>query len=362
MYGILIREGKTTGDIKNIGDFVQSIAQKQFIKDKETRYVEIEELSSIESDEQVNVIMNGWFMHKPEEFPPAQCINPLFISFHLTPPKEKDFFTPQTINYLKKYQPIGARDYQTVEIMERHGIQAYMSGCLTLTLGKEYGGQTHDGKYLIVDPYIELGGDLRMSLTKQLFKTLYWGIKYFMKAYKLQHKYIYQHTLGAKLPKNISRFLEAATFYAIYSERFADEILLNADFKSVIVDNHLSIEKKFELADSMLREYSKAKFVITSRLHVAFPCLAMNTNNVFVVPSQENEDKIVNRYTGRLKGLEDTVTILELNKGKIVNTQANPNIPSKISVNNIPENKLGYKKYSDLLLGKVSNFIRLNQE
>ena len=130
----------------------------------------------------------------------------------------------------------------------------------------------------------------------------------------------------------------------------------------MIVDNHLSIEKKFELADSMLREYSKAKFVITSRLHVAFPCLAMNTNNVFVVPSQENEDKIVNRYTGRLKGLEDTVTILELNKGKIVNTQANPNIPSKISVNNIPENKLGYKKYSDLLLEKVSNFIRLNQE
>ena len=48
--------------------------------------------------------------------------------------------------------------------------------------------------------------------------------------------------------------------------------------------------------------------------------------------------------------------------GKIVNTQASPNIPSKMSVNNIPENKLGYKKYSDLLLGKVSNFIRLNQE
>lgn len=361
MYGILIREGKTTGDIKNIGDFVQSIAQKQFLKDKEKRYVEIEELSSFESDEKVNVIMNGWFMHKPEEFPPAECINPLFISFHLTPPKEKDFFTPQTVNYLRKYQPIGARDYQTVELMERHGIKAYMSGCLTLTLGKEYGRQVHDGKYLIVDPYIELGGDLKISRSKQIIKTLYWGIKYFVKACHLQRKYIYQHTLGAKLPPKISRFLEAATFYAIYSERFADEILLNADFKSVIVDNHLSIDDKFELADSMLREYAKAKFVITSRLHVAFPCLAMDTKNVFVVPSQENEDKTVNRYTGRLKGLEDTVTILELKKGKIVNTQANPNIPSKIFVNNIPENKKGFKKYCDLLQEKVSNFIQLNQ-
>ena len=42
MYGILIREGKTTGDIKNIGDFVQSIAQKQFIKDKFLQIVIVE--------------------------------------------------------------------------------------------------------------------------------------------------------------------------------------------------------------------------------------------------------------------------------------------------------------------------------
>lgn len=79
MYGILIREGVGRGAWKNIGDYVQSIAQKQFLKDKETCFVEIEKLSEFKSEEPVNVIMNGWFMWHPEMFPPSPCINPLFI-------------------------------------------------------------------------------------------------------------------------------------------------------------------------------------------------------------------------------------------------------------------------------------------
>lgn len=361
MYGILIREGKTTGDIKNIGDFVQSIAQLQFINNKETRYVEIEDLSSIESDERINVIMNGWFMHKPEEFPPAKCINPLFISFHLTPPKEKSFFTPQTISYLKEHEPIGTRDFQTAEMMEQHGIKNYMSGCLTLTLGKMYGGQTHDGDYIVVDPYVELGGDLSLSRSKQILKTLLWGIKNFKKAFILQKRYIYQNTLGAKLPKCVSRFLEAATFYELYSKRFSDEILLKAVYKTVIVNNHQSVERKFELADEMLNEYARAKFVITSRLHVSFPCIATGTKNVFIVPSIDKEDKEVMRYSGRLKGLEDTVNILELKKGRIINSQNNLNVPEKITESNIPENKDGYIKYRNLLERKIREFVEQNK-
>lgn len=56
MYGILIREGVGRGAWKNIGDYVQSIAQKQFLKDKETCFVEIEKLSEFKSEEPVNVI------------------------------------------------------------------------------------------------------------------------------------------------------------------------------------------------------------------------------------------------------------------------------------------------------------------
>lgn len=355
MFGILKRE-KGVGNIKNIGDYVQSIAQRQFLSDKKTCYVEIEELSSFKSDENVNVIMNGWFMHNPKAFPPSDSINPLFISFHLTPPAEKDFFTPQTIEYLKKHEPIGTRDTLTAEIMQKHGINAYMSGCLTLTLGKQYGGQVHDGDYIIVDPYIEMGGNMNLSPSKKRINTIYFCLKNFRKTLRLQKRYLIHNVFTShKLPKWLTDFMEVATFYEIYSKRFSDEILLKAEYKTVIVDNSLSNENKFEIADLMLKDYAKAKFVITSRLHVAFPCLAMNTKNIFIIPSEENDKKDILRYRGRLNGLEDTVTILELNNGKLVNT--NDNLPQMIDTYNIPDNKDGYLRYSKALIEKVSQFV-----
>ena len=45
MYGLLIREGKNRGSFKNIGDYVQSIAQRQFLRNEKTRFIDIEELS-----------------------------------------------------------------------------------------------------------------------------------------------------------------------------------------------------------------------------------------------------------------------------------------------------------------------------
>lgn len=94
MYGILIREGRGGGG-KNIGDYIQSIAQRQFLQGKKTCYVDIEYLSDFKSDEQVNVIMNGWFTWDCTKFLPPACINPLFVSFHLTPPTREKLFYPR---------------------------------------------------------------------------------------------------------------------------------------------------------------------------------------------------------------------------------------------------------------------------
>ena len=58
---------------KNIGDYVQSVAQEQFLP-KADCYVEREALNSFHSDEKTNVIMNGWFMWHPETFPPQMTL------------------------------------------------------------------------------------------------------------------------------------------------------------------------------------------------------------------------------------------------------------------------------------------------
>ena len=71
MNGLLIAS-LTSGSKKNIGDYIQSVAQEQYW-DHIDCYVEREKLASFttSSDEKVNVIMQGWFMWNADEFPPA---------------------------------------------------------------------------------------------------------------------------------------------------------------------------------------------------------------------------------------------------------------------------------------------------
>ena len=359
MFGLLIREGKGRGPYKNIGDYIQSIAQRQFIKDKKWQYVDIEELSDFKSEETVNLIMNGWFTWNCNKFLPPACINPLFISFHLTPPKETEFFTPQITDYLKKHEPIGARDMLTMEIMKSHGIDSYFSGCLTLTLGKDYYTGVHDGNMCIVDPYVEFGGDKSKNLIQRIFLSFYYLLKNFRKSQRLVHKYIHQNpTPISRFSSRLDHLLETATFYEIYSKRFSDSILFNAKYLTAIVDNSLSNEDKFELADNMMREYARAKLVITSRLHVSFPCLAVGTKNIFVYPSTKTEEKDVKRYSGRLGGLADTVTVLELDMGHLKNKY--DELPEMITEENFPAIKDGYKKYNEFLTKTVQEFVERN--
>lgn len=359
MYGILIREGKGRGG-KNLGDYIQSIAQRQFLRDKATCYVDIEYLSDFESEEQVNVIMNGWFTWDCSKFLPPTCINPLFVSFHLTPPQEQNFFTPEIIEYLKKYQPIGARDVKTMEMMHKYGIESYFSGCLTLTLGKEYMRNTpHTGDVYIVDPYYELGGDMSLPHIVRYGKMIWWTIKHFNVALKLKDILIRtRYSIFRKFSDSLDKLVCAANFYHIYSSRFDDEILLNAKYTSAIVSSNLSNEEKFSIAEKMLEDYANSKFVITSRLHVSFPCLAVGTKNIFVVPSLKNEEQDVLRYSGRLGGLDDTVNVLELKSGRLVDKTIS--LPKKITLNNLPKNQDGYLKYKLSLTETVETFVKNN--
>ena len=225
MYGILIREGKGGGG-KNIGDYIQSIAQRQFIRGKETCFVEIEELSDFKSEQQVNVIMNGWFTWDCSKFLPPNCINPLFVSFHLTPFQEQAFFTPEIIAYLKKYQPIGARDTKTMEMMRAHGIDSYFSGCLTLTLGRDYTqNDEHTGDIFIVDPYYEIGGDMSLPHIIRYWKMIQYTLKHIKAALKLKDVLVRtRHSILRTVSDELDKIVCAANFAEIQlSIRFINQ-------------------------------------------------------------------------------------------------------------------------------------------
>ena len=65
----------------NAGDYIQSLAAAQYLP-RVDKYLNREKLSEYKG-EPVKLIMNGWFMHQPECWPPSKQIFPLLTSFHI---------------------------------------------------------------------------------------------------------------------------------------------------------------------------------------------------------------------------------------------------------------------------------------
>jgi hypothetical protein len=77
----------------------------------------------------------GWYMHPlfnwRHAFPLHRNLRPIFISFHCN---KRSLLTPEAIEYLKRYGPVGCRDWTTVYLLLSIGVPAFFSGCLTTTI------------------------------------------------------------------------------------------------------------------------------------------------------------------------------------------------------------------------------------
>jgi hypothetical protein len=81
------------------------------------------------------VLAFGWFMHAlfhmRHGFPLHRNLRPLFVSFHCN---KRELLTPDAVAYLKRYGPVGCRDWTTVDLLLSLGVPAFFSGCLTTTI------------------------------------------------------------------------------------------------------------------------------------------------------------------------------------------------------------------------------------
>jgi len=105
-------------------------------------------------NDEIKVILNGWFMYKPWNWPPPRNIIPLIISFHIGPFMGKWMLSSRGLSYFKQYEPIGTRDFYTMFLLKDAGINSYFSSCLTLTL--DYGYSYLRSKTSPHDEYIVL--------------------------------------------------------------------------------------------------------------------------------------------------------------------------------------------------------------
>ena len=312
-YGIITHGGDQYGT--NLGDDIQTIAASRFLP-RVDYILEREKLQSYHFAEKVFVIVNGWYSHNPKSFPPSDSIVPIIItSFHISPGVAKQMMNLKTISYLKKYQPVGCRDLYTKNLLESHNIEAYFSGCLTLTLQRRtfaVNENKRDGVLLaeVLHRSKPVGSLVRIA-----------GYFYF-------EKIVRKRLLKKLLPETVAR--QGKSIYNF--QKLPD----------------FSYESRIKKARELLGEYAGARLVITSRLHTALPCLALGTPVLFVSNNQNDE-----RFSG-LSDLLNVVTIESINK--IKRRGAFP-VSGELFNWEKPANSCKFEKLRDQLIEQVTEAV-----
>lgn len=149
-------------------------------------------------------------------FPISRKVIPYYISTAMNEPECEDIL-PE----LRMYQPIGCRDEETMELLRAKGVQAYLSGCVTLTLPRRKESTKQTKIYLV---------DVPQTLEEYIPEELK------DRVVRKTHAYNYE-----KLP---------------------------VDDEEVKRINTIAIEQ--------YREYcEEGALVVSSRLHAIVPCMAM---------------------------------------------------------------------------------------
>jgi len=77
----------------------------------------------------------GWYMHPlfnfRHAFPLHRNLRPIFVSFHCN---KRSLLIAEAIEYLRRYGPVGCRDWTTVDLLLSIDVPAFFSGCLSTTI------------------------------------------------------------------------------------------------------------------------------------------------------------------------------------------------------------------------------------
>lgn len=325
----------------NIGDYVQALASSQFYPHIDG-FIEREELDKYNGPK-CKVIMNGWYMDNPKNWPPSSSIDPLFVAFHINSIVKDQMLSSESISYLKKFEPIGCRDTNTMNMLKDKDVNAYFSGCMTLTLGYKFASKNKDNKVYFVDPSFSNCWNLQNLLSSILY---------------LLGNFNPIFTIARKYPGNeslLKKCLKLTTFYKEYSVFFSKEVLVNAEYicqqSSYYSHNFPNNDKLLGEAKRLVEKYAKARLVVTSRIHCALPCLGLETPVIFTELANQSEASLC-----RFGGLRDLFNVIVWKNGKL---QSDFNIVNKITeVSDVPLNKELWKPLAQALIVRCKDFFK----
>ena len=250
---------------RNIGDYIQTKAVIDMIHPINHKVLDREGLHKFKGSK-IKTIINGWFMENPKNWPPNNNISPLFISFHINPSAERDLLKPESLNYLKQYEPIGCRDTYTQNLLQKNGIKSYYSSCITTTFNRDkyITNKTQPEGVIVIGAFDRLNPSIDFSSTYRLLLSL---IKYPI------------HKLKYLLKKQS------------FENHLRNQNIVVKRYQQITKRKISSHNQGLKLANDMLKEIAKSEIIITSRIHAALPALAMGLKVIFInegVKSQES--------------------------------------------------------------------------
>ena len=250
-FGTLSYDGNVASrKSANVGDEMQGFAGMQFLPFIDF-FLDREYQVAPNITGQHLTFFNAWWGNEKQKWPPSQNIEPIMLSIHAELEWRKAISSSEeTKNFLKSKAPIGARDVSTQRYFKSIGVPSFFSGCMTLFLKNP-------------DPTAERDDKIYITDVKPQYQTL--------------------------LPKWIVQKANFVTHGVYYG-----------------VTKSMLTKKRFVDAYERLRNYSRAKLVITQRIHAALPCVAIGTPVVFLDGTKMSAPDMKSRKSAqRFKGLLD---------------------------------------------------------
>lgn len=221
---------------ENLGDHIQIIASDRLLRriglTPEVRIDRDDEIATSPAlrdlSQPLGIVLNGWFKTNPTEWPPHPRLVPAFIGFHIRLFRSPTLVSQEALDCYRRFGPIGCRDPYTQTLLQSHGVDAFLSHCLSLTFSRRVEDPEQQTEIFVVSRDERILELLRPSLGDYHFLSQYSG-----------------------------------------SRDFA-----------------LNMVEAFEL----LQEYrSRAKLIVTTMLHCALPAIAMGIPVIVIYPPNDGE-------------------------------------------------------------------------
>lgn len=236
--------------VENVGDHIQALASRRFFGDGGAMAVDRATLR-LPGAAPRRLVANAWWYFWEGNRHPSEGLVPLPVAVHLVQPKR---MPAEALDWLRRFAPVGCRDWRTLRFLLRRGVPAYFSGCCTLTL-LPGGGRPSEVLFCDTPPVAKRGATWDLSAWPR-------GLR-----------------------RRVSPFLRA---YVAYRVTEMTALVPSPDFAK---------------AEEQLRRYASAALVVTTRIHCALPCLAMGVPTILICPRYDRS-----RFEGLVSLLNVIVT------------------------------------------------------